>query len=361
MTEIFSYYLPQFHSIPENDRWWGAGFTEWTNVKKAKPLFHGHKQPIIPGELGYYSLDTTEILRRQALLANQYGVDGFVFYHYWFGSGKYLLDKPLLNFLADPTIDIQICICWANESWRGTWHGAAKDQMLQEQKYLGIEDYKKHFEFLLPFFQDSRCLRIEGMPVYQIYVPESIPDLAVYISTFNGLATENGLPGIYWIGVKASSGFDPQSFGIQGMVNGNLANINRYHFRSFSGFFNRIVLSNPVVRKLFKWPKRIAYGIVRACLEDFSTSYSYDFFPLAIPNWDNTPRVKHEGTVYTGASPSSFGKHLLACIQRAKKNSPGKKLVFIKSWNEWAEGNILEPSQEYGRGYLEALKSVVDG
>nr|WP_287936332.1 glycoside hydrolase family 99-like domain-containing protein [Algoriphagus sp.] len=359
MTKIFAFYLPQFHQIPENDSWWGEGFTEWTNVKKAKPLFSGHQQPLIPGELGYYNLETSETMKKQAKLAKDYGIDGFVFYHYWFGNAKTLLEKPILNFLNDSSIDIQFCICWANESWKGTWHGAAKNQLLQEQKYLGREDYKKHFQFLLPFFKDFRSLKINDKPVFQIYVPESIPDLDVYIETFNDLAKVNGLKGIYWMGVKSSDDFDPATFGIQGLVNVNLKSINRYHHKTLKGLVYRYLFSNPLIRKIAKWPKRIPYRVVRYCMEDFRASYSFDFYPLAVPNWDNTPRVKNEGTVYVGASPKAFRDHLKACLKQAKKNGDSEKnLVFIKSWNEWAEGNMLEPEAKYGLEYLEAVKEV---
>jgi len=362
MSKIFAYYLPQFHQIPENDAWWGEGFTEWTNVRKAKPLFRGHIQPLIPGNLGYYLLDNSETMIKQAEIAKSHGVDGFVFYHYWFGRGKTLLEKPILKFLNDPTIDIQFCICWANESWKGTWHGAAKNKMLQEQKYLGSEDYEKHFEFLLRFFLDPRYLRIGDMPVYQIYVPESIPDLEVYITTFNRLAIANGIKGIYWISVKNSDSFNPISFGIQGMVNNNLKNINRYHTKSLNGLIYRYLFSNPLIRKLAKWPKRIPYRVVRYCLEDFKSEYKFDFYSLAIPNWDNTPRVKQEGTVYIGTSPGAFKKHLLACLVQALKNIDSEKqIVFIKSWNEWAEGNILEPETRFGLGYLQIVRKVVNG
>lgn len=357
---IFAYYLPQFHFTPENDSWWEKDFTEWTNVKKAKPLFKGHQQPLIPGDLGYYNLETNETMRKQAKLAKNYGIDGFVFYHYWFGNGKTLLEKPILNFLYDSSIDIQFCICWANESWKGTWHGAARNQLLQEQNYLGKEDYEKHFQFLLPFFRDPRILKIEDKPIYQIYVPESIPDLEIYIETFNDLAFKAGLKGIYWMGVKYSNEFDPIAFAIKGLVNNNLKNINRYHHKSVQGFFYRNFLSNPIIRKTMKWPKRIPFRTVRDCLEDFPVKNSCDFYPLAIPNWDNTPRVGEEGTVYTGCSPLEFKEHLKVCLSHSKvTNDRDRQIVFIKSWNEWAEGNILEPEQRYRFGYLEIIKELV--
>lgn len=358
-VKVFAYYLPQFHTIPENDSWWGEGFTEWTNVRKAKPLFRGHRQPLIPGSLGYYSLQDPETMRKQAELAKSNHVDGFVFYHYWFGEGKTLLEKPLFHFLKDAEINIDFCICWANESWKGTWHGASKNHLLQEQKYLGKEDYIKHFQFLLPFFKDPRSLKINGRPVYQIYVPESIPDLDIYIETFNDLANKAGLKGIYWMGVKYSNEFNPISFGIQGLVNNNLKNINRYHHKSIQGFLYRNFLSNPFIRNFFKWPKRIPFKVVRQCLEDFSMSNSYDFYPLVIPNWDNTPRVGIDGTVYIGSKPNEFKDHLKVCIlQCLSINDKDRQIVFIKSWNEWAEGNILEPDQESGFEYLEEIKCI---
>lgn len=356
---IFSYYLPQFHQIPENDAWWGEGFTEWINVKKAKPLYRGHQQPLIPGDLGYYNLETTDTMKKQVNLAKDHGIDGFVFYHYWFGNGKTLLEKPILNFLNDSSIDIQFCICWANESWKGTWHGA-KGRMLLEQQYLGREDYEAHFQFLLPFFKDSRCLKIEDKPVYQIYVPESLPDWEVYKSTFEKLALENGLAGIYWIAVRSSNYFDPIKFGIQGVINSNLKNINKYHHVSLEGIYYRYILSNPVIRWIFKWPKRIPYSVVRRCLEDFKNKYTCDFYPLSIPNWDNTPRTKEDGTVYIGCSPIDFQGHLIACLNQLKSNSnTDKRIVFIKSWNEWAEGNILESEKKFGLGYLRVIKALI--
>lgn len=354
--KIFAYYLPQFHQIPENDKWWGFGFTEWTNVRKAKPLFLGHYQPLIPSELGYYDLSDSENMAKQAAIAKKYNVDGFVFYHYWFGNGKILLEKPLINFLNDSSIDIQFCICWVNESWKGTWHGASKNKMLQEQLYLGENDYESQFNFLLPFFKDPRSLKINNMPVYQVYIPEAILDWNTYKKTFDRLAKQNGLEGIYWMAVKSKNDFDNNLFKINGIINPNLMNINNYHAKSLKGIFYRYALSNPLIRRIFKWPKRIPYGIVRKCLEDFKTNYQTDFYPLAIPNWDNTARTNDSGTVYCECSPSAFREHLKACIRQASKDKDvDKQIVFIKSWNEWAEGNILEPEKKYGYQYLEAI------
>lgn len=355
--KIFSYYLPQFHQIPENDAWWGEGFTEWTNVKKAKPLFPFHNQPLVPGELGYYHLNNVDIMYRQADLAKNYGVDGFVFYHYWFGNGKVLLEKPLHNFLKEKKLDIKFCLCWANESWKGTWHGAG-NRMLQEQYYPGSNDYLNHFSYLLPFFKDHRHLMVENCPVFQVYIPESIPDLQVFMDVFETSARKNGFNGIYWIAVKSNPLWIGKDSRFQGMVNSNLSQINKYLTKRVSSLILRLGFNNPWIRGLLKLPKTIEYESVRTCLEDFSNSYNKDFFPLAIPNWDNTPRTKNEGTVYLRATPEAFQNHLYSCLLQASKLPSDRQFVFVKSWNEWAEGNILEPTQKLGKAFLESVRKA---
>lgn len=357
MNSIFAYYLPQFHPTPENDLWWGKGFTEWTNVTKAKRLFPSHQQPKLPADLGFYDLRVPQVMEEQAKIAREYGVDGFVFYHYWFGNGKTLLEKPLQDFLNNTNVDIQFAMCWANESWKGTWHGAG-NRMLQEQLYLGKDDYIAHFNYLLPFFKDPRSLKIEGKAVFQVYVPESIPDLNVFIEIFNEQAILQRLPGIYWIAVKSSTKWNAKNSGFDGIVNPNLTQINRYLTGSISGFFLRYGLNIPIVRRVFGLPKTMFFHSIRACLEDFKESYSVDFFPLAIPNWDNTPRTKNLGTVYLRTNPKAFGEHLKVCLNQTRKSQLDRQIVFIKSWNEWAEGNILEPDHKYGMRYLEAIKRI---
>lgn len=355
--KFFAYYLPQYHPIPENDKWWGKGFTEWTSVKKAKPLFTGHKQPFLPANLGFYDLRDPRVMERQAKLARDHKVDGFVFYHYWFGKGKVLLEKPLQDFLKNPKIDIEFCLCWANESWKGRWHGA-ENKVLQDQLYPGKEDYKAHFNYLLPFFKDPRCLKIEGKPVFQVYIPYSIPDLDLFVDVFEEEASKAGLNGIYWIGVKSYKKWLHSDTRLQGYVNPNLKQINSYLTISISGFLMRYGMNNPIIRKWMKWPKRMYYHSVRACLENYKITSQKDFYPLAIPNWDNTPRTQNEGTVYLKASPKEFKKHMKACLSQIEKSEIEKQLIFIKSWNEWGEGNVLEPSIRDGRGYLRVLKSL---
>jgi hypothetical protein len=355
--KTFAYYLPQFHPTPENDTWWGEGFTEWTNVKKAEPLYPGHYQPKVPGELGYYDLRNPHTITKQAKLANDYGVDGFVFYHYWFGNGKQMLYQPLLDFLKNHDANIQFCLCWANESWKGTWHGAG-NRMLIEQKYGNVDDYKRHFYYLLPFFKDSRHLKIEGLPVFQIYVPQNIPNLNLFIEVFRTEALKNGLDGIYFMGVKSLPDWDFKKHGLDGVVFNNYVNINHYLTSSPKDFLIRICLHHPIVRKIFKLPKILSYKAVRRCLEDFPDIKKNDWYPLANADWDNTPRAKHLGSVFWGATPEAFKHHLEKCLLQVASRIPEKRIVFIRAWNEWAEGNCLEPEQKYGTEYLEAVKSA---
>src|SRR5688572_12814662 len=197
---VLAYYLPQFHQIPENDTWWGEGFTEWTNVRRAKPLFPGHKQPIVPGELGYYNLLDKNIQIRQSEMATKYGIDGFIYYQYWFGNGKMLLEKPAEQMLRTPEITIPFCFCWANESWRGVWHGlTSENNMHVEQTFPGKEDFEQFFEYLLPFFRDHRYIKINNRPVYHIYRFSHFPDSELFIKTFNELAVKAGFDGIYLV------------------------------------------------------------------------------------------------------------------------------------------------------------------
>jgi hypothetical protein len=355
-VKLLAYYLPQFHPTKENDTWWGKGFTEWTNVTKAKRFFIGHHQPKLPTDLGFYDLRLIEVMEAQAELANQYGIDGFVFYHYWFGNGKVMLDFPLQQFLKSPKVNITFCLCWANESWKGTWHGAG-NKMLIEQFYFGEEDYINHFNYLLPFLKDSRHLTIDSKPVLQVYMPQSIPDLNLFVNVFQREAKKNGFSGIYFMSVRAPIGWNPMHYGFDGSVFNNLININKYQMKSFKGSLLRMVLNNPIFRNIFKMPKTIFYDNVRTCLEDFPKA-NFDLFPLAIPNWDNTPRTKENGTVYLGDTPKSFEKHLIKCINKINNLDSSVDIVFIKSWNEWAEGNILEPDMKYGHAFLRAVSNA---
>lgn len=215
--KFLAYYLPQFHPIPENDLWWGKGFTEWTNVTKAKPLFKGHYQPILPGDLGFYDLRVSEIQVQQANLANDYGIDGFIYYQYWFGNGKMLLEKPAEAMLKNKNIDLPFCFCWANETWKGIWHGIHNPTVLMEQTYNGEEDYIAYFNYLLPFFKDERYIKIDNKPMFHIYRMQDIPCLDDFLKLFNRLAIENGFDGVYFI-----STLGPHSLVDNGLIYGKI-------------------------------------------------------------------------------------------------------------------------------------------
>lgn len=199
-ARLLALYLPQFHPIPENDLWWGKGFTEWTNVGKARRYFRNHYQPRVPADLGYYDLRVAETRQAQADMAREYGVEGFVYWHYWFGNGKRLLERPFNEVLASGEPDFPFALAWANESWRGFAHGITNRNMLIEQLYGGVEDYTAHFRAVLPAFRDHRYITVDGKPLFMIYKPLADPEVKVFIATWRELAEKNGLPGIYFVG-----------------------------------------------------------------------------------------------------------------------------------------------------------------
>lgn len=198
-NRIIALYLPQFHPIPENDGWWGKGFTEWRNVGKAQPLFRGHYQPRVPADLGYYDLRVSEAREAQAEMAKKYGVEGFCYWHYWFGNGKRLLERPFQEVLLSGSPDYPFCLAWANESWKGFFHGVNGRETLIEQQYGSEDDYKEHFYSLLPAFKDPRYIRVDGKPLFMIYSPLSLPDARSFISLWQKLAYENGIAGVHFV------------------------------------------------------------------------------------------------------------------------------------------------------------------
>ncbi|KIA88525.1 glycosyltransferase WbsX family protein [Kaistella jeonii] len=350
--KFLAYYLPQFHEIPENDRWWGKGFTEWTNVKKAKPLFKGHQQPIEPGELGYYDLlHTPDIQKNQAKLAKEYGLQGFIYYQYWFGNGKMLLEKPAENMLKDKSIDMPFCFCWANETWKGIWHGLDNPDTLIEQTYPGEKDYINYFNYLLPFFKDERYIRIDEKPLFVIYDSVALP--AGFIELFQNLALRNNLKGIYFMASnRGHNSYDYQAKGFEAKISGDynvLLDKELFKIKN-PAFINRIVKklrknsNRPMILDYENFFKKLHY-----------TNSNVETFPMILPNWDNTPRSKYKGFVFANSSPILFKKEIQKAIKFVAAQSFKEKFVVIKSWNEWAEGNYIEPDEKEGNGFLEAL------
>lgn len=348
-ARIIAFYLPQFHPIPENDVWWGKGFTEWTNAAKAKPLFRGHYQPHVPADLGFYDLRLPETRVAQAQMARAHGVEAFCYYHYWF-AGKRLLERPFNEVLESGQPDFPFCLCWANASWTGIWHGNPK-RVLMEQTYSGTEDYEKHFRELLRAFRDRRYLKVDGKPLFIVYKPRDVPNVKQVADYFRHMAEKAGLPGIYLVGVAHHDGWDPHESGFDAAVVQNL-----------SGLTRSIPWRYPLLKL------RARFGGQRLTIrqyEDLLNSFvpertrQLEYLPCLIPSWDNTPRSGMNGLVMQGSTPELFRHSVRQALDKVSAKPEEHRLVFLKSWNEWAEGNHMEPDLRYGRAYLEVLRSEV--
>ena len=330
-ARVLAYYLPQYHPIPENDEWWGKGFTEWTNVAKAKPLFRGHWQPHLPADLGFYDLRVPEIREAQAVLARNHGIEGFIYYHYWFGDGRRLLERPFNEVLSSGEPDFPFCLCWANHTWSGVWYGET-DRILMQQCYGGRKDYTKHFEALLPAFEDKRYIRIDDKPLFQVLIPKDIPDPAEFTDTFRELAQANGLPGLFIVATvddeKELKAFDYDAcvsngfnIGLRKLLNGTHLTAHRVLQSRILGERLRNLLGSQV-------PKIDYQELINEMKLD--GHFSYELIPCVVPNWDNTPRSGPRGTVVTGSTPKLFEKHLQNAVDYVQKYPEARRLVFIK-------------------------------
>lgn len=350
---ILALYLPQYHPIPENDGWWGKGFTEWTNVGKAKPLFPGHYQPRVPADLGYYDLRVPETRKAQAELARQYGIEGFCYWHYWFGDGKELLERPFNEVLSSGKPDFPFCIAWANESWRGFYHGLGERNVLIEQRYPSEQDHIDHFYRLLPAFKDKRYIKKDGRPVFMVYNPCGLPQATSFIELWQGLAKENGLPGLYTIGHTYDTSKTDE---ILQMGFDAVETINIFRYADDLSVWDRVVTK--LSQRVFKFPRIVSY---KRASKYFVSQQDCreDVIPTIIPNWDHTPRTGRNGVVFHASNPVLFSDHLQQVRDCLDKKEDPEPFVFIKSWNEWAEGNYIEPDLRYGRKYLEAIKEIL--
>lgn len=377
---IVTFYLPQFHSFPENDEWWGKGFTEWTNTKKTKPLFKGHQQPNTPLGDNYYDLSNVDSMRKQIKIANQYGIYGFCFYHYWF-NGKKLMEKPVENFLADKTLNTHFCISWANESWTRAWDGRSK-QVLIEQTYGTEKDWIQHFEYLLPYFQDDRYIKIDGKPLLIIYRPELMDCFDEMMMLWGKKAKENGLSGLYVMAQGARYCFsEHQKKSKNKNIDGYIMFEPGYSMASLSvrelKDMKSIISAIKEFRKLYinYMPRKIIADLSKVFVKnpktlldrcDFSVLWETildhkipnDYYPGGFANWDNTPRRGPRGRVITNSTPELFQKYLKKQIFKAR-NEYQKDFLFFTAWNEWAEGSYLEPDERYQYSYLEAVKNAL--
>jgi hypothetical protein len=356
-ARVIAFYLPQFHPIPENDKWWGKGFTEWTNVGKAKPLFKGHYQPRVPADLGYYDLRMPEVREAQAEMARNAGIEGFMYWHYWFGNGKTLLERPFQEVLKSGKPDFPFCLGWANHSWENkTWHSAQQYKesiMLMEQLYPGVQDYKDHFYYVLNAFQDRRYIKIDGKPIFFIYNAIRT-ELKDFMAVWQELARENGLNGIYFIGqIKRKEQHDTVfNSGFNGMCrDGFLDTIDKINFRYFNSTLIRL-------KEKFKYLplSKFEYSdfIEKFNLPEFDRKENV--FPIILPNYDHSPRSKRKGFILINSTPDLFRIHVRKTLEYIKDKQPDHKIIFLRSWNEWAEGNYIEPDLVFKHGYLNALK-----
>lgn len=362
-ARVIAFYLPQFHPIPENDKWWGKGFTEWTNVGKAKPLFRGHYQPRVPADLGYYDLRLSIIREQQAEMAREAGIEGFCYWHYWFGDGKTLLRNIFDEVLSSGEPDFPFCLGWANHSWsRRTWDNASqysKDAILMPQEYPGERDVLMHFNDVLPAFKDKRYITVDGKPLFVVYAPQDIPNPQNFIKTWNRLACENGLKGIHFVGFTKTwieKSKRPLELGFDGV-----AHCNQWHaeYKASHGQFLARVMSNLNNKYPLYFPAwRIKYkDIIKNLIVDMDREEN--IYPVIIPQWDRSPRSAKRGVIYHEATPELFGKHVSEAVNIVKHKSIDHRIIFLRSWNEWAEGNYVEPDLRYGHGYLNAIKDVI--
>ncbi len=343
-SRLIAFYLPQFHRIPENDEWWGPGFTEWTNVARARPNFPEHYQPHIPADLGFYDLSHIETMREQVELAKIAGVHGFCFYHYWF-SGRRILEKPFDNFLASD-IEFPFCLCWANENWTRTWDGDAKSVLLAQQ--YAEEDAPRLIESLLPAFQDKRYIRIKNKPLLVIYRIKEIPDPRQTIAAWRQRAHEAGLDGLYVAAVDFYDISHPDEVGADALVE---FPPHKFNYPNNCPDYTPTISNPDFAGHLLDYRKMVLQS-ARRPTPDFT------LFRGIIPSWDNTARRQDTPTTVINSSPALFGAWLsyLRAYSRHVHTNRDARFVFINAWNEWAEGCHLEPDVKNGHAFLAEIE-----
>ena len=366
-------YLPQFHTIPENDEWWGKGFTEWVNVRDAKPLFEGHNQPRVPLNNNYYDLSDIETLKWQCRIAKEYGIYGFCMYHYWF-NGHLLLEKPMEMLLAHPEIDIKYCISWANHDWTDAWKASNRQpKVLIAHNFDDEKDWVDHFNYLLPFFKDPRYMTENNKPLMVIYIPNIIRKLKKMLNVWSQMARDNGFDGLTFIYQSAASSFDNSwdhslfDYGVE-MNPGYVGLANR---QKNSSFFPKLMKYSHEIKRFLHirrslLPQKKITEVSKAdydytwqrILELRPLSNAPKMIPCAFTDWDNTPRHKERGYLFQGVSPDKFKSYFKQLIDNTK-NFYDTDMIFVFAWNEWAEGGYLEPDEKNGFAFLEAIKECL--
>lgn len=365
--KIITFYLPQYHEIPENNEWWGNGFTEWENLKKAKPLFKGHNQPRVPYENKYYNLLDDDVKKWQIKLAKDNGVYGFCFYHYWFG-GHLLLEQPTQQFLKNKGLDFPFCLSWANEPWTKAWVSKS-DEILIDQRYGSKKEWREHFDYLTPYFLDDRYIKNNNKPLFIIYRPNQIECLNEMIDSWQKWAKEIGLPGIDFayqqVDLDLVEGSDTSRFKyniefqpIYALQDLTSSRVKKFEIaaKSVDNIFNKIFRfkpSNILMRKV----RTYGYDDVwKKILE--RNAKDNKCIPGVFVDWDNTPRRGEKGRVFIGGNPEKFKNYMKDMINKTK-NEYKKDMIFLTAWNEWSEGCYLEPDIRHNDAYLRAIKEAL--
>jgi lipopolysaccharide biosynthesis protein len=359
-------HLPQFHPIPENNEWWGQGFTEWTSVTKATPRFPGHYQPHLPKELGFYDLRLPEARAAQAALAREYGITGFCYYHYWF-EGKRLLERPVNDILSSGEPEFPFCLCWANENWTRRWDGHEQN-ILMEQRY-STEDDLNHIRWLAKAFADPRYIRIDGKPLLAVYRISKLPNPQQTVEVWRQECERLGIGEIFVCNIesfRSEHGLAPRQ-GLDGAIEfapdygalpkrapGNWLTQKLATQPKWLELASRLGLAEPwfVQNKVYSYPELVANMLAKP-------APSYLSFPCVTPSWDNSARRPTDATIYVGSTPEAYGQWLKTTVEKSRVARPHDPVVFINAWNEWAEGNHLEPCIKWGRAYLEATRAAL--
>lgn len=365
-SKVLSIYLPQFHTIPENDEWWGEGFTEWTNVRRGRPFYPGHYQPREPFRGDYYDLSDLKVLEKHTRMARKAGIAGFCFYHYYF-CGKKLLEKPIEAYRDRSGETFPYCLIWANQSWMRTWYRAGtKKIVLQQQNYGRAADWEAHFYYLLDFFKDERYIKIDGKPVYVIYLPQDIRCRKQMFAVWQRLARENGLPGICLIAMNTSYGRDQSAELYDAFMDFEPLSLlwtdtswRRYLQDWKSRHIDGIRTDRKSLRNGLYTQNTFSYSYLCRRIERNVGKQDVKTYPGVFAGWDNTSRKDAAGVVVRGSTPQRFWKHMTKMLELSERY--GKEYIFLNAWNEWSEGAYVEPDKRYGYAYLKALKDAVYG
>lgn len=349
-VKILALNLPQFYETPENDEWWGKGYTEWTSVKRAKPLYKGHRQPLVPLNNNYYDLSKPENIKWQADLAKKYGVNGFVYYHYWY-EGRHLLEKPCELLLNHPEIDFPYCFCWANHSWTRAWDG--KDhQILVAQTYGGKDEWEAHLQYLLPFFKDPRYIKIDGKPMLFIYKAGDLENAEERIQYWNQRLQEEGIPGIYIVEYLSTFNPSPSIPSSQAVYEDEPNYSDRFEISAINK------AKRVLCKKLHLTDYQDYDMLWHKILHKKRTYNGRKIILGGFPQWDNSPRKGKNSRVIRGSSPAKFKQYLYELVNTKRKDFSG--IIVLNAWNEWGEGAILEPTEQDGYAYLDDIKEVTD-